>query len=310
MSSWVTRATRSARPPGRPAPSSPQPPGPRRLPSAAVYLGDVAFRLKRKEGVSEGIRRIAAGRAEKRARRPARGRRRAGRGGPRGAQRPEEAASNAAAEAATSWAASCSGPRTSAIATPAGCFRAAATPRCGCRRPRALGSAAAARSCPPAPTGSGSRALEREREEVAGGGRRSGAGAGRSSNRGGAGRDREVALAWEAHSWSAIGPGLRRSYRKGRRGAAADDRRTRAPRTSTTGANGPRTSPTSCGSCASAWPSCSARPPERSHLLTDCLGDHHDLQLLAEDFEQREIDGKEIEKLIRGLAGRTARRGA
>lgn len=146
-------------------------------------------------------------------------------------------------------------------------------------------------------------ALEREREEVAGGG-------------GGLGPELELAAAaiaagraaiaeWRLRddSWAALGPGLRRSYRKGRRGlrrAIADpgaesvhDWRKRG-----------KDLTYQLRIVRGAWPELLGETADRSHYLTDLLGDHHDLELLADDLEGREIEGKgEIEELIRRWQG-------
>jgi len=257
----------------------------------------VSFRLKHKEGVSEGIRRIASGRAENALR------------ALRGTDTdPAEAIHQARKDLKKLRAML----RLSRERLGSKRFRAEdrryrdAGRQLSSSRDaevRLLTARALGRRCgPQLPAGAYGiwvLALEREREEATGGGD---------------GRGPEVELAAAAiaagraaiaewppgdDSWEAIGPGLRRSYRKGRRGL----RRTIAdpsPENVHAWRKRGKDLTYQLRVVRNAWPELLGETAERSHLLTDLLGDHHDLELLAEDLERREIDGKgEIAGLIR-----------
>ncbi len=88
-------------------------------------------------------------------------------------------------------------------------------------------------------------------------------------------------------SWRLLEPGLDRSYRDGPQRRCAGRERTATPRASTSSANGPRTSGTSCGCWPAPGRGCWRRAPPQAHQLSELLGDHHDLAVLAEDLDAR-----------------------
>lgn len=142
-------------------------------------------------------------------------------------------------------------------------------------------------------------ALEREREEVGGDGDGRGPDVELAAAAIAAGRAAIAEWPLGDDSWEAIGPGLRRSYREGRRGL----RRTSAEPSAENVHDWRKRAKDltyQLRILRGAWPELLGETAERSHHLTDLLGDHHDLELLAEDLERRETDGKgEIEELIR-----------
>lgn len=142
-------------------------------------------------------------------------------------------------------------------------------------------------------------ALEREREEVAGEGDGHGPEVELAATAIAAGREEIAAWPLRDDSWKAIGPGLRRSYRKGRRGlrrTIADPSAENVHDWRKRGKDLTYQLRILCG----AWPELLGETAERSHRLTDLLGDHHDLELVAEDLERRDIDRKrEVEELVR-----------
>jgi len=257
----------------------------------------VAFRLKRKEGVSEGIRRIAAGRAESalEALRSA-------------SEDPAEAVHEARKDLKKLRAML----RLSRDQLGGKLFRAederyrdagrllssSRDAEVRLQTARALG-----RRCgPKLPAGAYGiwvLALEREREEVAGGGDGHGRELEEAATAIAAGHQAIAEWPLRDDSWKAIGPGLRRSYRKGRRGL----RRTVADPSAENVHDWRKRGKDltyQLRIVRNAWPELLGETAERSHLLTDLLGDHHDLELLAEDLERRDIDGKgEIEELVR-----------
>jgi CHAD domain-containing protein len=259
----------------------------------------VAFRLKRKEGVSEGVRRIASGRAES----ALDALREAG-------TEPAEAVHQARKDLKKLRAML----RLSREQLGGKLFRAEdrryrdagrLLSRSRDAEVRLQAARALGRRCGPAlPAGAYGiwvLALEREREEVAGGGHDPEVESAAAAIA--AGRAEIAKWPLRDDSWEAIGPGLRRSYRKGRRGlrrAIADpgaetvhDWRKRG-----------KDLTYQLRIVRGAWPELLGETAERSHYLTDLLGDHHDLELLIEDLAGREIDGRgEIVELIRDWQG-------
>jgi CHAD domain-containing protein len=257
----------------------------------------VAFRLKRKEGVSEGIRRIATGRAE------------SGLNALRGNGADRAEAVHQARKDLKKLRAML---RLSRDQLGGKLFRAedrryrdagrllssSRDAEVRLQTARALG-----RRCgPQLPAGAYGiwvLALEREREEVAGDGDGRGPGVELATAAIAAGRAAIAEWPLRGHSWEAIGSGLRRSYRKGRRGL----RRTIADPSAENVHDWRKRGKDltyQLRILREAWPELLGETAERSHRLTDLLGDHHDLELLAEDLARREIDAKgEITELIR-----------
>jgi CHAD domain-containing protein len=142
-------------------------------------------------------------------------------------------------------------------------------------------------------------ALEREREEVAGDGDGRGPEVELAAAAIAAGRATIAEWPLRDDSWRAIGPGLRRSYRKGRKGLRRTIADPNAENVHDWRKRG-KDLTYQLRIVRNAWPELLGETAERSHRLTDPLGDHHDLALLAEDLEGREIDGRgEIVELIR-----------
>ncbi|HZO07158.1 MAG TPA: CHAD domain-containing protein [Solirubrobacterales bacterium] len=92
-------------------------------------------------------------------------------------------------------------------------------------------------------------------------------------------------------SWDLVGPGLERSYRRGRAAMAevADD-----PDPELVHAWRKRGKDLwyQLRLVKRAWPSLLGETVDRTHELTDLLGDHHDLSVLATDLASREIGSK------------------
>ena len=137
-------------------------------------------------------------------------------------------------------------------------------------------------TCPPTAAERWAGTLEAERDELAAvvvGETEGKIDAALGGDRGGADAIRGWTL--ETDSWELVGPGLdaelpaRAARRWPRRW------RTHRPRASTSGANAPRTSGTSCGSLRDAWPEPLGETTAEAHELTELLGDHHDLAVLG-----------------------------
>lgn len=103
----------------------------------------------------------------------------------------------------------------------------------------------------------------------------------------------EAAVEWPLGdgSWGLIGPGLERSYRRGRAAMAevADD-----PDPELVHAWRKRGKDLwyQLRLVRRSWPSLLGETVDRTHELTDLLGDHHDLSVLATDLASREIGSK------------------
>jgi CHAD domain-containing protein len=111
--------------------------------------------------------------------------------------------------------------------------------------------------------------------------------------------------AWElaGNSWDLVDPGLRRSYRRGRRAmkAAKADRgepefhewRKRA-----------KDLWYELRLFSDAWPGPLEATAEEAHKLTELLGDHHDLALLREDLRERKLGEDETAALEAAISRR------
>ncbi|HEY3492289.1 MAG TPA: CHAD domain-containing protein [Solirubrobacterales bacterium] len=104
------------------------------------------------------------------------------------------------------------------------------------------------------------------------------------------GREKIVDWRLRDDSWQLVGSGLRRSYRDGRRAM----QRTRAePTTENVHEWRKRTKDLwyQLRILREAWRPVLGETAEQAHELTDLLGKHHDLALLTEDLEDREPTG-------------------
>lgn len=90
----------------------------------------------------------------------------------------------------------------------------------------------------------------------------------------------------EGDSWSLLGPGLRRSYGRGR-AAMAEVRAEPDPELVHQWRKRCKDLWYQTRLIERAWPSLLGETVEQLHELADQLGDHHDLSLLAEDLERR-----------------------
>ena len=133
--------------------------------------------------------------------------------------------------------------------------------------------------------------LERERNEV--GDTAHGETAGQIDAAGEAieeGRVRIPSWPLETDDWSLVGPGLARSYERGRR---AMKRTLADPRVENVHEWRKRAKDLwyQLRIVADAWPGLLDAAAEQAHELTDLLGDHHDLAVLAEDLAGRDEIG-------------------
>jgi CHAD domain-containing protein len=101
-----------------------------------------------------------------------------------------------------------------------------------------------------------------------------------------AGRDEIRAWSLRADSWELVGPGLTRSYRDGRR---AMKRAIADPAAKNVHAWRKRAKDLwyQLRLVQDAWPELLGATVEQAHQLSDCLGDHHDLAVLAADLQTR-----------------------
>jgi CHAD domain-containing protein len=141
-------------------------------------------------------------------------------------------------------------------------------------------------------------ALKRERHEVAGAAALSTPEVGRAIEAIEAGRDAVASWPLRSDSWDAIGPGLSRTYRRGRQGL-----RETASDQSVESAHEWRKRVKDLTYqlrlLARAWPPTFDQMVTESHRLTDLLGEHHDLALLAADLERRDLaNGARLGELI------------
>jgi CHAD domain-containing protein len=142
--------------------------------------------------------------------------------------------------------------------------------------------------------------LERERDEVTGAA--GGETAGQVDEAGEAieeGRVRILDWLLETDDWGLVGPGLFKSYRQGRR---AMKRTLADPRAENVHEWRKRAKDLwyQLRIVREAWPELLGETADQAHELADLLGDHHDLAVLAEDLGSREeIGGKSVfEKAI------------
>jgi CHAD domain-containing protein len=143
-------------------------------------------------------------------------------------------------------------------------------------------------------------ALERERDEIVEAGREL---LGLRIDRALAaiedGRERISSWPLEADSWDLVGPGLLRGYRRSRRGM----KRTRS-RPSAENVHEWRKRAKDLWYqlriVRDAWPPLVGEAADQAHELADLLGDHHDLALLAEDLRGRDSleDRKRLQEAI------------
>ena len=136
------------------------------------------------------------------------------------------------------------------------------------------------------------RALERERQEAAGAAADSAAieAAVQTLAAG-----REAAAGWELDgSWELFGPGLEEAYRRGRKAMArvAEDP---DPELVHEWRKRAKDAWYDLRLICHAWPELLEPAVERTHELTDLLGDHHDLAVLGEDLAAREGVGSKAE---------------
>lgn len=141
-------------------------------------------------------------------------------------------------------------------------------------------------------------ALEREREEIVGAPGDRAPEVERAIEAIEAGREAIPTWPLRRESWGAIGPGLSRAYREGRRGLK---RTTAEPGAASVHEWRKRAKDLTyqLRIVRGAWPELLEDTVEQSRRLTDLLGDHHDLALLAEDFAGRDFERREeLEGLI------------
>jgi CHAD domain-containing protein len=140
--------------------------------------------------------------------------------------------------------------------------------------------------------------LERERAELAE--RTSGGGpvAAEAAAAIAAGGDRIADWSLEADSWALVGPGLRRTYRSGRRRL----RRTAAePSDENVHELRKRVKDLwyQLRILQDSWPAVLGATVEEAHGMAEALGDHHDLAILREDLQGRGIGEQRVfEQLI------------
>jgi CYTH domain-containing protein/CHAD domain-containing protein len=117
------------------------------------------------------------------------------------------------------------------------------------------------------------------------------------------GRNRVTGWKLQTQGWELVGPGLVRSYRSGRK----EMKRTIAEPSPTTVHEWRKRSKDlwyQLRVLREAWPEAIDPAAEQAHELGDLLGDHHDLQVLAEDARRRrdlfpDDEGKKLVKLAR-----------
>jgi CYTH domain-containing protein/CHAD domain-containing protein len=147
---------------------------------------------------------------------------------------------------------------------------------------------------PLGPAGSWRRVLDRDRERLGGSARGQTA---RRIERAGAaieeGRARIPRWSLREDSWKLIGPGLVRSYRLGRRAL----KRTRADPSAENVHEWRKRAKDAWYQLRllrKAWPGPLGEMADQAHDLTDLLGEHHDLAVLAEDLGDRhEVERRE-----------------
>ncbi len=128
---------------------------------------------------------------------------------------------------------------------------------------------------------------------------------------------REGIAGWEVRSsWKAIGPGLERAYRRGRR-RMRSARATRDDEAWHEWRKRAKDLWYAQQLLAGAWPQVLEPAAEEAHRLSEALGDHHDLAILRADLRQRRLGEGEtraleaaIERRQDELAGAALDRGA
>jgi CHAD domain-containing protein len=134
-------------------------------------------------------------------------------------------------------------------------------------------------------------ALKRERDEVAGREALSTPAVDQAMELIELGRDAIAGWPLRTDSWDAIGPGLSRTYRRGRRGLEDSIAH---PGVESTHEWRKRVKDLTyqLRLVARAWPQLLDQMAAESHRLTDLLGEHHDLALLAADLEDRDLGSR------------------
>jgi CHAD domain-containing protein len=141
-------------------------------------------------------------------------------------------------------------------------------------------------------------ALKRERDDVAGAAVLSTPEAGRAIEAIQAGRDAIAGWPLRSDSWDALRPGLSRTYRRGRQGLQET---IEAPSVESAHEWRKRVKDLTyqLRLLTRAWPTLLDQTVTESHRLTDLLGEHHDLALLATDLQQRNLASRaRLEGLI------------
>lgn len=103
---------------------------------------------------------------------------------------------------------------------------------------------------------------------------------------------------WEVRdSWKAIGPGLERAYRRGRKRMRAARRRGDDEEAWHEWRKRAKDLWYAHLLLAAAWPEVLEATAEEAHRLSEALGDHHDLALLRADLRQRRLGEEETRAL-------------
>jgi CHAD domain-containing protein len=138
------------------------------------------------------------------------------------------------------------------------------------------------------------RALERERDQV-GDAARGETAARIEEAKKAVEKGRERILAWplEADSWQLVEAGLSQSYRRGGRAMKAVQAKPKAENVHEWRKRA-KDLWYQLRIVRNAWPGLLQESADQIHELTDLLGDHHDLAVLAEDLEDRQgVDARE-----------------
>lgn len=141
-------------------------------------------------------------------------------------------------------------------------------------------------------------ALERERDELAGGEGGDRQPIEQAMEMVEEGRERVLAWQLTKDSWQLVGPGLTKSYRLGRQGL---NRTLAEPSAESVHEWRKRSKDLwyQLRIVREAWPDLLEPTVDQAHGLADLLGDHHDLAILREDLDGREIERRvQFEELI------------